>query len=1223
MDPSAQVRPLKFDVIRCTSCDRAFPATNLQTRSTLQQGWVSERFCDFPQRLVFKFQNIFRVHKLDIVSHETLIPSQVEVFVASDLNDSNTSDGQGKLATNPSGEEDGGKKDDREDSELSKGEDCWQRLGHITFSSSEGRTSIAREMRSVFLDVNCQYIRLDLQRPHLGGSDNLFGQVSICNFVPHGTVAAKARIEKKLEQGQQNSVKSSSDGAIGGLTGHINDNSDESSSTNALDPETLAVLSDLVLLKQEAIQREDYHSARDIKRAEQQVRAAGANIARLQTEKTIAIESEQFDRAAQIKAEIDRLKLFIEQQPMSLRPYQRLLAERAEKEQREKVLRKKEYGRRYRWDDGEAVQSLAEFTGNAEQNALGDKAASTIQRHLRGRIKKRENAPAKQEDSSIENPGKRPQFEPMIKPSADPVYYPVSSIPKAENVALANKNQDKDQEENMGPASQDNEVDSDPAADVKDAAKGEKIDNSGGPEREADVSIENASPPEKKEPIEKQEPIKNAGPEENSEPFGNVELSESNEPIDEVEDMNGDDPSLFESVNLGSNKKNNLFRDQGSNSDDQGAETSKLPPVRGALELTTEDQKDIEGLNEKDDQSVQNSGMEDASEDRLTNMANKSMSESTLEETQPAQQSPFTPHRPSGSARLRGQRPGSRQITGSGAKQQEQQHNNAKPEYSDRHPQSDRPFSRQIPKSPAVPADPNAIVRNRQARNGPDPWDGLDNTQNLEEPEELDPVVKNSSEFMGILNIFGEYVLRALLSTKNWKLRHAALRKMRRDVSQMPSAGEFSGAVVECVTKVLEVCSFQAVSVIHSEAFALFNDTIEAGKKVIENAALVHSNSKSKDQERHEGDVADTESSEKSSSGLHFSHDHACVQVKTFARAQVARLGDSNERVATMAEQFLDVVCENSLGFLGPAVVVPLLREIPEEGKMHSWKHILGRLNYVQLLAARYEFKAAGAMTSRDIVSTLKAFDAGMHPHASVRDQAKLLCGIVIEHENEVEKHLSDRSNTSGHSKDGRTYPPGHRARAMLEPFLDTLHGERREEFEEDLFGSEPIRKYYIEPAEEEGSEVGNNGKRRKKNNNKEKRKSDALKRKRKGKGRRPSKTNEANNPKPPSEEVPPKLSAADFGFGSNNNEATRTMITVGFREGSLGMKLKPLSKGKGAVISFLEPDGLAAKTDKLQIGDRLVKIAGVRVDQKLMKDIITKIKDEKRPCKFTFSRAK
>ena len=147
---------------------------------------------------------------------------------------------------------------------------------------------------------------------------------------------------------------------------------------------------------------------------------------------------------------------------------------------------------------------------------------------------------------------------------------------------------------------------------------------------------------------------------------------------------------------------------------------------------------------------------------------------------------------------------------------------------------------------------------------------------------------------------------------------------------------------------------------------------------------------------------------------IRFSHDHARVQVKTFARAQVNRLGDANERVATMAQQFLDVVCEDALGFLGPAVVVPLLREVPEESKAHSWRHVLGRLNYVQLMLTRYAFKAAGFMTPRDVVKVLTVFDAGMHPHFSVRDQAKLLCGIVVEHENEIEKHTKENGGEAG-----------------------------------------------------------------------------------------------------------------------------------------------------------------------------------------------------------------
>ena len=38
-------------------------------------------------------------------------------------------------------------------------------------------------------------------------------------------------------------------------------------------------------------------------------------------------------------------------------------------------------------------------------------------------------------------------------------------------------------------------------------------------------------------------------------------------------------------------------------------------------------------------------------------------------------------------------------------------------------------------------------------------------------------------------------------------------------------------------------------------------------------------------------------------------------------------------------------------------------------------------------------------------------------------------------------------------------------------------------------------------------------------------------------------------------------------------------------------MKLKPYRDGKGAVITSMDPDGLAGKTEKLKVDDRLLKI--------------------------------
>jgi hypothetical protein len=162
-------RPINFDVIRCTSADPSYPAQNLHTSSIQQKGWVCERFSDSPQRLILELKHsTYKVEKLDLIAHQHLVPRQVDIYIGG------VDDGEENNNNNTT------------DVDYIK----WTLLGHINFASPEGRGSAARELKGVFLEANCRFIRLDLQRPHIS-KNNLFGQISLCNVVPYGTKLKK------------------------------------------------------------------------------------------------------------------------------------------------------------------------------------------------------------------------------------------------------------------------------------------------------------------------------------------------------------------------------------------------------------------------------------------------------------------------------------------------------------------------------------------------------------------------------------------------------------------------------------------------------------------------------------------------------------------------------------------------------------------------------------------------------------------------------------------------------------------------------------------------------------------------------------------------------------------------------------------------------------------------------------------------------------------------
>jgi hypothetical protein len=307
-----------------------------------------------------------------------------------------------------------------------------------------------------------------------------------------------------------------------------------------------------------------------------------------------------------------------------------------------------------------------------------------------------------------------------------------------------------------------------------------------------------------------------------------------------------------------------------------------------------------------------------------------------------------------------------------------------------------------------------------------------------------------------------------------------------------------------------------------------------------------------------------------------------------------------------MAQQCLDIMCDDSLQFIGTSIVVPLLRENNEDHSSptastnnsnhhpKAWRHVLGRLNYVQLLISRYHFSTAGFMTTKDVVNMMIECEAGMHANASVREQAKLLCTMIKEHEDEREHETNEddahdafdgvKGSNKSKSK-SKSGSPGSRARLILEPFLSSLYDDRRKEFTNEIFGDAT-----------DGAE-----KKTKKNSTKKN-----AARKKKKKKTAPAKKQQEQQKKP--------MNSTEFGVGKE--------ISVIFQTGSLGLGLG-LGTGfkKCTVISELKPNGQAIATKHLLVGDEFSKIDGVRVTGKTIQEIVALIGSSKRPCKFVFLR--
>ena len=75
---------LNYKIAEVSSCDPAYSAdainTDHQFGASYGKGWVSRKFCDYPQTLTIRFEYPVKLKTLQFLCHETMISSRVELF---------------------------------------------------------------------------------------------------------------------------------------------------------------------------------------------------------------------------------------------------------------------------------------------------------------------------------------------------------------------------------------------------------------------------------------------------------------------------------------------------------------------------------------------------------------------------------------------------------------------------------------------------------------------------------------------------------------------------------------------------------------------------------------------------------------------------------------------------------------------------------------------------------------------------------------------------------------------------------------------------------------------------------------------------------------------------------------------------------------------------------------------------------------------------------------
>ncbi|XP_071448433.1 centrosomal protein of 104 kDa [Hetaerina americana] len=364
-----------FKVIFASGEDENHRARELECHGPTVRGWQSSRHCSYPQEIVLRLDSKAVIQRVQILTHQYLIPERVEFFVGNDEGDeAGEVDKKGR-------EEDGAAMEPPEGGPRTitphhhHHQPNFTHLGYVPLSSNEATGFKARELKSVSVSCTGRYLRLLLHANHQNALNtwnqvglvavNLLGEEPEDNNNSHhaeemgkreragsrederepvvnGDEADRA-IRNNCHTSSSQSSSSTSPfaspsplssllfaasrcggGGAAGAHGNINENLprlinsrnytspyDDLAFEMYVDTEVATIIRHMEIKKREAVEGERFEYARKLKLAMDELRSAGERLGRWALEKRKAADAEDFERARRKKLQMEEFRAHI------------------------------------------------------------------------------------------------------------------------------------------------------------------------------------------------------------------------------------------------------------------------------------------------------------------------------------------------------------------------------------------------------------------------------------------------------------------------------------------------------------------------------------------------------------------------------------------------------------------------------------------------------------------------------------------------------------------------------------------------------------------------------------------------------------------------------------------------------------------------------------------------------------------------------------------------
>ena len=291
-----RIMPLEYNFVNFTSQDPSHPINYLLNHNNTKGGWISNRYCTYPQEIFIQFPTMVNIRQINILINECKIPKSIELINCIPVGEKN------KFIIN-----------NNNVSKLIPSEFMYQNIGYIKLSTNVESNYKARELRKIYININTEYIKLIINSNYPNNL-NIFCQVGIVSLDFLGTKKDNPKKKEEKINIPENIENNKINDTIETLfeVGINTDEVKEDFIDEKMDKETKDKLKELIEEINTKKENEEYDECKLIKDKIDKIRKIALKIYTLEEEKKEYVNKNDFDKAKEMKFNIDKIKKLLD-----------------------------------------------------------------------------------------------------------------------------------------------------------------------------------------------------------------------------------------------------------------------------------------------------------------------------------------------------------------------------------------------------------------------------------------------------------------------------------------------------------------------------------------------------------------------------------------------------------------------------------------------------------------------------------------------------------------------------------------------------------------------------------------------------------------------------------------------------------------------------------------------------------------------------------------------